>query len=214
MNWTIETVAMQSDPAQVGTKEFAQNLKNDILGGVRGGLVGQRQASQQAGNMKEVAKLDQAIAKIDKQMAADAQTQAQAKTQTTPVAPQPPAPPIIYSGTRNPYGENYIPPQAVDIVQALGTTLVFCVVGFPLAKAFARWIDRRGTVAAPSREIATRLEAIEQAVESVAVEVERISEGQRFTTKLLNERAQEPAREFIAGERDPISSLPANSRRS
>ncbi|MEP6781709.1 MAG: hypothetical protein ABJC26_17550, partial [Gemmatimonadaceae bacterium] len=208
MNWTIETVAMQSDPAQIDTKDFTQTLKNDILGGVRGGLVGQRQAAQQAGNVKEVAKLDQAIAKIDKQLAADAQTQA------TPVAPQPPVPPIIYSGTRNPYGENYIPPQAVDIVQALGTTLVFCVVGFPLAKAFARWIDRRGTVAAPSREIATRLEAIEQAVESVAVEVERISEGQRFTAKLLNERTQQPASEFVAAERDPISSLPANSRRS
>jgi len=31
---------------------------------------------------------------------------------------------------------------------------------------------------------------LEQAVESIALEVERISEGQRFTTKLLAERAQ------------------------
>ena len=29
---------------------------------------------------------------------------------------------------------------------------------------------------------------LEQAVESIALEVERISEGQRFTTKLLSER--------------------------
>lgn len=35
-----------------------------------------------------------------------------------------------------------------------------------------------------------RLARIEQAVESIAIEVERISEGQRFTTKLLAERAQ------------------------
>jgi hypothetical protein len=36
-----------------------------------------------------------------------------------------------------------------------------------------------------------RLERIEQAVDSIAIEVERISEGQRFTTKLLSERVPE-----------------------
>jgi hypothetical protein len=35
-----------------------------------------------------------------------------------------------------------------------------------------------------------RLARLEVAVESIAVEVERISEGQRFTTRLLNEQAQ------------------------
>jgi hypothetical protein len=29
---------------------------------------------------------------------------------------------------------------------------------------------------------------MEQAIDSIAIEVERISEGQRFTTKLLSER--------------------------
>ena len=36
-----------------------------------------------------------------------------------------------------------------------------------------------------------RLERIEQAIEAMAVEVERVSEGQRFVTKLLSERAKE-----------------------
>ena len=39
-----------------------------------------------------------------------------------------------------------------------------------------------------------RLRRIEQSLEAIAVEVERISEGQRFTTKLLSDRA-------AAGER-------------
>jgi hypothetical protein len=43
-------------------------------------------------------------------------------------------------------------------------------------------------------EITSRLERIEQAVDSIAIEVERISEGQRFTTKLLTERASDSAR--------------------
>lgn len=34
-----------------------------------------------------------------------------------------------------------------------------------------------------------RLARIEQAVEAIAVEVERISEGQRFTTRLLSEQS-------------------------
>jgi len=37
--------------------------------------------------------------------------------------------------------------------------------------------------------IEQRLERIEQAVEAVAVEMERVAEGQRFTAKLLAERA-------------------------
>jgi hypothetical protein len=38
--------------------------------------------------------------------------------------------------------------------------------------------------------VTARLERIERAVESVAVEVERISEGQRFVTKVLADRGE------------------------
>ncbi|MHB0948354.1 MAG: hypothetical protein ACYC3Q_11545 [Gemmatimonadaceae bacterium] len=46
-----------------------------------------------------------------------------------------------------------------------------------------------------------RLARIEQAVEAVAVEVERISEGQRFTTRLLSERVNERLRESSGAPR-------------
>lgn len=36
-----------------------------------------------------------------------------------------------------------------------------------------------------------RLQHLEQAVDAIAIEVERISEGQRFTTKLLAERERD-----------------------
>ena len=66
-------------------------------------------------------------------------------------------------------------------------------VGAPLARAFARRMERDSKVKiAP--EIASRLERIEQAVDSIAIEVERISEGQRFTTKLLTERSSDANR--------------------
>lgn len=39
-----------------------------------------------------------------------------------------------------------------------------------------------------------RLSRLEQAVDAIAVEVERISEGQRFTTKLLSEQARQSSK--------------------
>ena len=39
-------------------------------------------------------------------------------------------------------------------------------------------------------EIAARMERMEQALDSIAIEVERISENQRFTTRLLTEREE------------------------
>ena len=40
-----------------------------------------------------------------------------------------------------------------------------------------------------------RLARIEQAVDAIAVEVERISEGQRFTTRLLSEQSRMPPKQ-------------------
>jgi high-affinity K+ transport system ATPase subunit B len=37
-------------------------------------------------------------------------------------------------------------------------------------------------------EVMARLARVEQIVESTAIEIERISEGQRFTTRLLSEK--------------------------
>ncbi|MGQ0650418.1 MAG: hypothetical protein ACT4P7_23000 [Gemmatimonadaceae bacterium] len=44
------------------------------------------------------------------------------------------------------------------------------------------------------RESAARLERMEQAIDAMAVEIERISETQRFTTRLLTERGGDAQR--------------------
>jgi deoxyribose-phosphate aldolase len=66
-----------------------------------------------------------------------------------------------------------------------------------LARMWFRHKERMATLAgAPVRDTALeqRLERIEQAVETVAIEIERMGEGQRFVTKLLAARAPaEPA---------------------
>jgi len=61
---------------------------------------------------------------------------------------------------------------------------------YPLARGWARRLENRGAPPATlSQDIEDRLDRIERAVESIAVEVERVSEGQRFVTKLLAEKA-------------------------
>lgn len=62
-------------------------------------------------------------------------------------------------------------------------------IGVPIARAYARQLDGRGSAPAIPRDMTARLERMEAAIDSIAVEVERISEGQRFTTKLLSERS-------------------------
>jgi hypothetical protein len=86
--------------------------------------------------------------------------------------------------------EPSIPPQAVDIVGMLTFGTAAVLILRPLMRAFANRFERRGAppTALPP-EVTAHMQRLEQAIEAVAIEVERISEGQRYTTKLLAERA-------------------------
>jgi hypothetical protein len=84
--------------------------------------------------------------------------------------------------------ENTIPQQAVDISIGFFLTIAIIIIGLPLARAFARRLDRRGGTAQVSNEVSSQLAHLNQAVDAIALEVERISEGQRFTARLLSEQ--------------------------
>ncbi len=84
-------------------------------------------------------------------------------------------------------------PQAVTLI------VLFVTVGVTVtnvARAFVRRLEARDRVRAGALgELSDeRLARIEHAVEAIALEVERVSEGQRFTTNLLSERAALPAK--------------------
>ena len=76
-----------------------------------------------------------------------------------------------------------------DVAVPLGAfaTAVILGIGIPLVRALSRRIDAESKNPRIPAEVSTRLERMEQMIEAVAIEVERISEGQRFTTKLLSE---------------------------
>jgi hypothetical protein len=84
----------------------------------------------------------------------------------------------------------------------------------PIALSISRILWKRASVSHPvvSSDTTQRLERMEQAMEAIAIEIERVSEGQRFVTRLLAEgrgagtssaQAMEPVR-VPAGERSPI----------
>ena len=109
-----------------------------------------------------------------------------------------------------------IPPGAVDISVAFFTMIAVIVVGLPLARAWARRMDRKGQ-ATPASEMAPRLDRIEQAVDAIAIEVERISENQRYASKVMSELRGLPApgsAGWQAGrEAEPVHREASESRR-
>jgi hypothetical protein len=70
---------------------------------------------------------------------------------------------------------------------AIPITAIIMAGLYPILRAYAKKLERSSSSGAVPAEVSSRLERIEQAVDAIAVEVERISEGQRFTTKLLSE---------------------------
>jgi hypothetical protein len=54
-------------------------------------------------------------------------------------------------------------------------------------------------------DISARLERMEQSIDAVALEMERISEGQRFTTKLLSDMSDARRDKLSAGAQPPPS---------
>ena len=94
--------------------------------------------------------------------------------------------------------QDIIPPQAVDISYAFFAMVAVIFIGRPLARAFGRRLERSGQ-AALSPAVSEQLRRIEQAVDAMAIEVERISEAQRYFTKLQAGQLGEPS--ALPGER-------------
>lgn len=78
-----------------------------------------------------------------------------------------------------------------DNVAAI-TAAFIVFVFFPFAIAVSRSIWRRASkgpvaVAQLPAETGQRLERLEQGMEAIAIEIERVAEGQRFVTRILSE---------------------------
>jgi hypothetical protein len=171
-------------------RELSQQLES--LEDKRRGLMNELHDPQVTGVSKtgiesRIAEVDKRIADMDKQIAAaDA---AVAKQAAVPGAVPPPNPPRQRNG----------PPEEVFV---LGGIFIFVVL-FPLTIAYARRLWKRGSgaVVAFPQELAERLNRLDQAMDSIAIEVERIGEGQRFVTRVMSENG----RSLGVGAAQPVS---------
>ena len=136
-----------------------------------------------AGRIQHASQLEQEIAQLDGRLVriqielddiARRLTGQLVASEATPLAPPPLQPPID-------------PPY--ELVAAVAIVFIILAIG-PISLALARLIWKRTTTsrnASASLETSPRLERLEQSVDAIAVEVERISEGQRYVTRLLSE---------------------------
>lgn len=76
-----------------------------------------------------------------------------------------------------------------DMVVGMSFVLAMCFV-LPLSIAWAKriWRGRSPIVVPKTDELAPRMDRLEHAVDAIAIEIERIAEGQRFVTKIFTER--------------------------
>ena len=75
-------------------------------------------------------------------------------------------------------------------VPAVTTIAIVAIVAGSSYRLVKMWLQRSGRLSvreAELQEVRDRLGQLQHGVDVIAVEVERLSEGQRFTTKLLAE---------------------------
>ena len=171
--------AAQQQAAQQAQREL-QQAQREVQQAQREAQQAQRQAQLEAQQAQREAQQTARQAQLEAQQAVREAQDAirQAVREGRPGVAFPPLPP---SGPQ-------IPEGAVIISIAFFIMCAVIAIGLPITRAIARRSDRRAA-ASPGGDAETRarLERIEQAVDAIAVEVERISEGQRFTTKIMSE---------------------------
>lgn len=132
---------------------------------------------------RQVQELDVEIAKLQKGLnELDAKFTADAPRTFATTSPPSPLPPMDPANSFNPG------PMIISIMAIL-------FIGFPLAVTFARIMWRRASgaavpTAAVTAETGRRFDRLEQSVDAIAIEIERISENQRYLTKVLSEPRQ------------------------
>jgi hypothetical protein len=177
---TVEGKTLTSPQAVYsGLVHQRDELKNQMealreeRGNVGGWLRGENlDQTDKVGLQQRMTAIDARIEALDKQIAAvDAQVASAAAVPGAIVEP----PPYHREG----------PPEEVFV---LGGIFMFVAI-LPISIAYARRIWRRSAaaVSAIPHDIVERFSQLDQAVESIAVEVERIGEGQRFITRVLSD---------------------------
>lgn len=125
-------------------------------------------------------------------------------TQSQPPAPPVPAMPARPGATTGdaaaqgeavvlqppPYrSDSPIPPEVLPIVQTVFGSLIAIAIGVPLVRFVTRILEKRmDRSLVKGTEVARQMQQLQQSLDAMAIEIERIGEAQRFQAKLMAER--------------------------
>ncbi|MBI3568526.1 MAG: hypothetical protein HY084_10055 [Gemmatimonadetes bacterium] len=168
-----------------------------------------KSGSAQLPPIPQMDKAGQPVAQDARQAVREAvRAEVQAAVAGVPQAPQAPGTPKIAgqapsSGPTTtstqpapfpPVSNNDIPDQVVPMLGIIFGTVMVMVLGFPIVRVLARRFDRNtDKLKSGASEITPQLRQLQDSVDAMAIEIERISEAQRFTAKLLSERSAAPS---------------------
>ena len=179
------TSAEQVQAAQIRLDRLRRELqdaaerRNSISGQLRGADVEARE-----GYLRRLEVLDDRILTIEREI-----------TQTNLALSTAPPEAVVAAANAEHRGDPDIAMVSDVMERAIPIVAIVSIfVFFPIAIAIARLIWRRATnapraAAAPDHATQQKLDHLQQAVDTIAIEVERISEGQRFVTKLMSDRS-------------------------
>ncbi len=98
---------------------------------------------------------------------------------------------VITTESGLPINPDHILQTVENVAYSFFVMVGVIVVSVTFARLLGRrWAQQPAALPNVPPDLAERLTRIETAVEAMSLEVERISEGQRFTTKLLSERGE------------------------
>ena len=182
---TIRDAVQQAKQEAAQAARDAQQEVRDAQREVRDAQQEVRQAQQELGNARTGEQRDDA-----NQAMRDAQEQLRdAQQELGRVQSQTRSTPMVYAGPPPDFPRSGIPAGAMDIAIAFFITCAVIVVGWPISRALGRRVERRGASPVVEAGMTDQLQRIEQAVEAMAIEVERISESQRYLTKIQGKSA-------------------------
>jgi uncharacterized protein YgbK (DUF1537 family) len=184
--WQLGTPRVGQDLAALRARQTELKAQLRTLESMRGKLSNQLDQighpDARAGIVDRIAQVDKRIVQIDAEIAGVERQIASAGPELAAGTMVPPPLPSGGGGD--------------DAVIVLPALLIIFVV-FPLVLAYTRRIWKRtsSTPAIPRElsDLPKRIERMEQAIDAVAIEVERVSEGQRFVTRLMTENQLGPA---------------------
>ena len=180
----VEQATREAQQEARNAQREAQQQVRDAQQRVRDAQQEIRDAQQQ---MREARTNDQRGA-ANQAMTGAQQSLREAETALRELQGQSRSTPFVYT-SQPPFDRPQIPPQAVDIAVGFFVTCAVIIVGWPVSRALGRRFERRGAPPALEAGMTEQLQRIEQSVEAIAIEVERISESQRFLAKLQEKSA-------------------------